>query len=100
MQAAEKDQAMIAAGSKKGTVRFSINPGGGVKKVQLVGDFSEWKPMAMGKQKDGSFATVMKLKPGTYEYKFIVDGQWRVDPDNGAWALNPFGTLNSVATVE
>lgn len=90
---------MIAAGSKKGTFRFSINPGAGAKKVHLVGDFNQWKAAAMSKQKDGSFATVVKLKPGTYEYKFVVDGQWRVDPDNGAWALNPFGTLNSVATV-
>ncbi|MCJ7543342.1 MAG: glycogen-binding domain-containing protein [Phycisphaerae bacterium] len=91
---------MIEAGSKKGTCRFSISPGGGVKKVQLLGDFNKWKPMAMAKQKDGSFAAVVKLKPGTYEYKFVVDGQWRVDPDNGAWALNSFGTLNSVATVQ
>jgi 5'-AMP-activated protein kinase regulatory beta subunit len=91
---------MIEKGSKKGTVRFSINPGGGVKKVQLAGDFTEWKPTALAKQKDGAFAAVVKLAPGTHEYKFIVDGQWRVDPDNGAWALNPYGTLNSVATVQ
>ncbi len=91
---------MIARGSKKGTYRFSVNPGGGAKKVQLVGDFTDWKPTAMTRQKDGSFAALVKLKAGTYEYKFIVDGQWRVDPDNGAWALNPFGTLNSVATLQ
>ena len=91
---------MIEAGSKKGMYRFAINPGGGVKKVHLVGDFNQWTPMAMLRQKDGSFAMVVKLAPGNYEYKFVVDGQWRVDPDNGAWALNPFGTLNSVATVQ
>ena len=90
---------MIAKGSKKGTVRFSISPGSEVKKVLLVGEFNAWKGTAMPKQKDGSFAIVVDLSPGTHEYKFIVDGQWRVDPDNGAWALNPFGTLNSVATV-
>ena len=90
---------MIAKGSKKGTTRFSIKPDTAAKKVQLVGGFNEWKPSPMTKQKDGSYAAVLSLKPGTYEYKFIVDGQWRVDPDNGAWALNPFGTLNSVAVV-
>ena len=96
----QEDQAMIEQGSKTGTFRFSIKPGSDAKKVQLVGDFSEWKPMAMTRQKDGAFAATVRLAPGTYEYKFVVDGQWRVDPDNGAWALNPFGTLNSVATVQ
>ncbi len=90
---------MFAKGSKKDTVRFSIRPENHAKKIQLVGDFSGWKPMEMKKQKDGQFVALVPLPQGTYEYKFIVDGQWRVDPDNSAWALNPYGTLNSVAQV-
>jgi 1,4-alpha-glucan branching enzyme len=90
---------MIEKGSKKGQIRFSIKPGNDVKQVQLVGDFNGWKASPMTKQKDGSFAATVMLRNGTYEYKFFVDGQWRVDPDNNAWALNPFGTLNSVLTV-
>jgi 1,4-alpha-glucan branching enzyme len=91
---------MFAKGMKKGTVRFSIQPENSAKKVLLVGDFNGWKPAEMKKQKDGHFAALVGLPPGTYEYKFIVDGQWRVDPDNSAWALNPHGTLNSVAQVQ
>ncbi|MFA6133915.1 MAG: glycogen-binding domain-containing protein [Phycisphaerae bacterium] len=91
---------MISKGTKKGTIRFSLLPENTAKKVRLVGDFSEWQPLEMKKQKDGRYTVVVALAPGTYEYKFTVEGQWRVDPDNGAWALNPYGTLNSVVVVE
>jgi 1,4-alpha-glucan branching enzyme len=91
---------MYATGTKKGTTRFTLKPGPAAVKVALVGDFSKWQPTAMKKQKDGSFAATVSLAPGTYEYKLIVDGEWVVDPDNNTWALNPYGTLNSVAHVE
>ena len=91
---------MIAKGPKKGQVKFSVKPSNGAKEVALAADFTEWKPSPMKKQKDGSFSVVATVPAGTHEYKYIVDGQWVVDPDNNKWALNPYGTLNSVATSE
>lgn len=91
---------MYQKGSKQGTVRFVLKPGESAKKVVLVGDFSKWQPILMRKQNDGSFTANVPLAAGTYEYKFIVDGEWVVDPENNTWALNPYGTLNSVAHVE
>ena len=91
---------MFEKGRKEGTVRFAIRPNGGVKKVELVGSFNDWKPLAMRKQKDGAYVSQVTVPGGTHEYKFIVDGQWIVDPDNSAWAVNPYGTLNSVARIE
>jgi len=90
---------MYAKGQKKGVVRLSIQVNSGAKNVAVVGSFSDWKPVRMKKQKDGSFAANVEVAPGSYEYKFIVDGNWLVDPDNSAWALNPYGTLNSVMVV-
>ena len=91
---------MIAPGTKKGTIRFSLKPSATAKQVSVAGDFNDWKPAAMKKQKDGSFALTAAVAAGNHEYKFIVDGQWIVDPDNNKWALNPFGTLNSVVQAE
>lgn len=39
----------------------------------------------LDKQLDGKFVVTMELDPGTYEYKFIVDGVWRID------GQQPFG---------
>lgn len=91
---------MFTNGRKKGTIRFSINARGGVERAQLVGDFNGWNPQTMRKQKNGGFAATVSLPGGSYEYKFILDGQWMQDPDNGVLAMNPYGSFNSVAVVQ
>ena len=90
---------MYATGKKKGMVRFSLKPPPGVRSVSVAGDFNGWSPALMRKQKGGQFSAVLSVPPGTHEYKFVADGEWIIDPDNNAWAMNPYGTLNSVAHV-
>ncbi|MGB2822220.1 MAG: glycogen-binding domain-containing protein [Phycisphaerae bacterium] len=91
---------MLEKGRKKGTVRFAIRPDDGAKKVFLAGSFSNWEPVRMRRQKDGSFVLVVPIPSGTHEYKFILDDHWVADPDNNAWAMNPYGTLNSVVSMD
>lgn len=95
-----KERVMYEKGRKKGTVRFTAKPEGGVKKVALAGDFTDWRTVAMRKQKDGTFVAIVPVSAGTWEYRFIFDEQWRPDPDNNRWAKNPYGSFNSVLTVE
>ena len=89
---------MYTKGQKKGAVRFGLTRGD-AKKALLAGNFNDWIGQPMRKQKDGSFTLVVELPAGVYEYKFIVDGQWIVDPDTNTWAMNKFGTFNSVAQI-
>jgi 1,4-alpha-glucan branching enzyme len=90
---------MFRKNASKGSVCFGIKPSRPAKKVLLAASFNEWKPVACKKQKDGTYTVTVKLTPGTYEYKFIVDEEWVVDPDNPTWAMNHYGTFNSVAQV-
>ncbi len=67
------------------TVRFAAPAGTG--RVQLAGDFTGWAdhPLDMQAGGDGSFSLTVGaaqgVSPGgTYAYKLIVDGQWRLDP--------------------
>ncbi|KAI3817595.1 hypothetical protein L1987_11390 [Smallanthus sonchifolius] len=49
--------------------------------VLLVGSFDGWtSQVKMEKTRTGIFSTSLKLYPGRYEIKFIVDGVWRIDP--------------------
>jgi hypothetical protein len=48
----------------------------------------------------GSYKAEICLKPGEYEYKFVVDGEWLLDEANPEFFPNDFGTLNSVLRVE
>lgn len=90
---------MVGKGKKKGLFRFAVKPRDGGREVLLAGDFSEWKPVKMTKQKDGTFVSSVPLAPGSHEYKFIIDGQWITDPDHGTFAVGPHGP-NSVFIAE
>ena len=54
-----------------------------VRSVSVVGNFNGWDVRAdpMTPQSGGSWQTRMWVVPGTYEYKFVVNGeQWLRDP--------------------
>jgi len=94
---------MIIHDTAKGQVVFVYTPAAAVKKVCLVGDFNAWDANArrMARfRKDGTYRARVSLAPGRYEYKFVVDGEWIVDPDAAEKTANPYGTLNSTLVVE
>ncbi|MFO7653500.1 MAG: glycogen-binding domain-containing protein [Candidatus Krumholzibacteriia bacterium] len=69
--------------------------------VFLAGDFNGWDAgaTALDRDADGTWRTVIPLPPGTFEYKFVVDGQWYADPANPQRRADPFGGENSVVVV-
>jgi len=69
--------------------------------VELVGNFSDWEtnPISLKKGKDGTWKATVTLEPGTYEYRFKVDGQWRNDPDCPRRTTNPYGEENCIREV-
>lgn len=71
------------------------------KSVFLAGDFNEWNTETHGlkKGKSGAWERALMLPPRTYEYKFIVDGEWQMDPANNRTCRNCFGTRNNLLTV-
>jgi 1,4-alpha-glucan branching enzyme len=71
------------------------------RQVYVAGSFNNWKPestplVALG---NGRWKGDLKLGPGRYEYLFVVDGQWRPDPNARETVQNPFGGQNSVVMV-
>jgi 1,4-alpha-glucan branching enzyme len=70
--------------------------------VSLAGDFNNWNATAdlMKKNKKGTWKASVSLKPGRYEYRFIVDGNWINDPSCSECVPNEFGGVNCVLVVE
>lgn len=67
------------------------------KEVYVVGDFSGWeKKIRLRRFSTGVWRKKIPLRSGRYEYKFVVDGEWCVDPVNSHTVYNAVGTLNSV----
>lgn len=72
------------------------------KDVRVDGSFNGWKPekQLVDKENTGFYSCRMLLEPGTYEYKFVVDGEWKLDESNPNFAPNSLGSLNSVLVVD
>ena len=69
--------------------------------VILVGDFTHWQknPISLRKQPDGIWRATVSLAPGEHRYRFLVDGEWRDDPECKLQIPNPFGSQDSVVRV-
>ncbi|MDH4205941.1 MAG: glycogen-binding domain-containing protein [Desulfobacteraceae bacterium] len=82
---------------KRRRVNFSLEATE-AKEIILIGDFNNWntKKHPMHKDKNGMWVKTVIIPSGKYEYKFLVDGQWKEDPKNNQTCLNCFGTQNSV----
>jgi 1,4-alpha-glucan branching enzyme len=71
------------------------------RSVALSGEFNAWSTVAnhMRQLDNGVWQITLALAPGKYQYKFVVDGQWRSDVSAKETVDNQFGTLNSVIEV-
>jgi len=85
---------------KKKQIAFSFNAPS-ANTVFLTGSFNDWNMngIRMQKTQEGKWETFLDLASGSYEYKFIVDGQWKIDPDNSNFINNSFGETNSLKKV-
>jgi len=69
--------------------------------VLLAGDFNDWT--LDGSEMDpigGVWTKVIKLPPGRYRYRYVVDGRWQNDPSNAAVEPNPYGEHDSILVME
>ncbi len=83
---------------KQQTFRFTAPD---AMSVLLVGDFTHWqsKPIPMRKAPGGVWSATVTLPPGTHKYRFIVDGEWRDDPECSIHVPNPYGGKDMVRRV-
>jgi chromosome partitioning protein len=77
----------------------------GATDVRLAGDFNGWVPdkdvrsLVQAEAGDRIWTKILTLPPGTYHYRYVVDGEWREDPVNPVSAPGPVGGRNSVLVV-
>lgn len=81
-----------------------------ITSVSLRGSFNNWGEWPMEQQPDGSWAITVCLEPGTYQYKFFINGQWPhdmatarggepVDPEADGYVDDGFGGQNAIRIV-
>ena len=72
------------------------------QRVFAAGTFNNWhgESSPLKSVGNGEWVLALGLIPGTYEYRFIVDGQWCDDPLAAERARNPYGGYNAVLKVD
>ena len=101
-KAAAKPAAKKSAKPAKKAATFTVHAEKG-KAVYLAGSFNNSDPAGkkmLEKKGDGVYSVAIKLVPGTYQYKFVIDGTWCADPENENSVKNDQGTFNSVVVVK
>jgi 1,4-alpha-glucan branching enzyme len=84
-----------------GGILFSIKAKN-ARSVKIAGDFNNWTPSEneiLEKDDNGIWNKVIRLNPGLYQYKIIIDEKWISDPNNPIKVQSPFGGSNSVLVV-
>ena len=69
--------------------------------VLLAGDFTQWqqRPIPLKRGPNGVWQTTVALPPGTHHYRFIVDSEWRDDPECTLRVPNSFGGESCVRNI-
>ena len=73
----------------------------GLQSISVVGQFNDWDAdsTALKEVSPGVWTVSVALRPGVYEYQFILNGKQRVTDPTMPQTSNDFGSPNSVVTV-
>lgn len=68
--------------------------------VSVAGEFNGWNPHAspMRREEGGYWSCTLELPPGSYQFRYFLDGGWVVDGAAFGLQPGPFG-WNSVVYV-
>jgi chromosome partitioning protein len=95
----EDEPFILKTGSEK---QFAIHAPD-AESVKLAGNFNNWAPtdeFLMERDERGTWTKRVHLKPGTYQYRFLVDGEWIEDRDNLSYVDNAYGGRNSIVEIK
>jgi hypothetical protein len=93
-------QAKSPARSVKRQVAVTVQAEG-AREVVVTGDFTGWAPdrQRLDEIRRGEWSTLLELAPGEYQYRLLIDGEWRDDPQARQRVPNAFGSENCILVV-
>ena len=77
----KSSNASSVAGKKRAIFQVKSNPD---SEVFLVGSFNSWKEKGkkmVDKKGNGEYSAMVYLPKGDYEYKYVINSEWHVDPN-------------------
>ena len=72
-------------------------------RIYLTGDFNNWQAndIALQQTRSGVWQATLDLPLGkTYQFRYVIDGQWRTDSHADGISDNNLGSQNSIVVAE
>ena len=81
-------------------VVFKVHAPAGTN-VHVAGTFNDWNPTSikLNESGKGMYSVMILLPAGRYEYKFVLNGEWRNSSSDCEQVSNAFGTTNCVLNI-
>lgn len=79
-------------------VRFALRAEG-AERVEIAGDFSNWRPLPM-EEVSGVWQITRFLAPGVHHFGFLVDGEWAMPADAPGLMDDGWGRQNASIVIE
>ena len=100
-QSATAKKLTLPPPSLKGNTTFRLKGYPNARIVAVAGSFNTWNQSQVLCGREGEeWICRLDLTPGKYTYKFIIDGDWILDPDNPTTEDDERGFTNSVVVVK
>lgn len=91
------ERVVLPPPSLKGNTAFRLKGHGDASIVTVAGSFNDWnQSQLVCARENEEWVCRVDLEPGYYTYKFIIDGNWALDPDNPNTAIDDAGNTNNV----
>lgn len=100
LSGARRFEEMLTTGDQRAVAFEIFAPQ--ARTVYAAGSFNQWNTQLFRLSKDerGQWRGTLRLAPGLYQYRFVVDGQWMDDPRARVTVPNDFGTRNAVVEIK
>lgn len=85
------------AGVPAGRTRLALRAEPGAR-VELIGDWTDWRPIAVEETAPGRYVADVELSPGVHRFGFLVDGRWTV-PEGYPTEPDEYGGRRAVLRV-
>ncbi len=79
-----------------GLLRFRVRA---ATRVEVVGDWTGWQPVAMRRSRDGSWVLRIDLPPGVYRFNLVIDGDRWIVPEGVPAVDDGFGSQSGLLIV-
>jgi hypothetical protein len=81
------------------TVQIRVQPPGGIRQVEILGDFTFWEPVEMRRDGD-AWVVELEIPEGAHHFGFLVDGAWFLPEDAPDAVPDEWGRRNATLVVE